>query len=163
MMRNLLTILSGHDIISCMPKEKSIGGVVFTIIEGTPHYLLLHYPSAAKTNQEYWDLPKGHAEEGEEELDTARREIEEETGLRDIEFIDGFQESIHYFFQFEGKTISKTVTFYLAGVKTQDITISDEHIGYQWLPYLEATKQATYQNAKAILTKAQEYLSKKGI
>ena len=34
-----------------------------------------------------WSLPKGHIEEGEEELEAARREIYEESGLRDLEYV----------------------------------------------------------------------------
>lgn len=34
----------------------------------------------------YWDFPKGEVEPGEDPLDTARREVKEETGLRDLDF-----------------------------------------------------------------------------
>ena len=37
-----------------------------------------------------WFFPKGHVEEGEEEETTARREILEETGLSDLEYLDDF-------------------------------------------------------------------------
>jgi len=57
-----------------LAKEKSVGAVVATNIKGKQYYLLLYYPGG------YWDLPKGHVEEGEQELDTARREVEEGTG-----------------------------------------------------------------------------------
>ncbi len=34
-----------------------------------------------------WSLPKGHLEEGEETLEAARREIYEESGLKDLKYI----------------------------------------------------------------------------
>ena len=34
-----------------------------------------------------WTLPKGHIEKGEEELVTVKREIFEETGIKDLEFV----------------------------------------------------------------------------
>lgn len=34
-----------------------------------------------------WSLPKGHIEEGEDAMTAARREIYEETGIRDLELV----------------------------------------------------------------------------
>ncbi|PIP23226.1 MAG: diadenosine tetraphosphate hydrolase [Candidatus Nealsonbacteria bacterium CG_4_10_14_0_2_um_filter_38_17] len=143
-----------------MPFEKSAGAVVFRKEKNQIKYLLLHYPSSAKTPKEYWDLPKGHIEKGEEELDTVRREVMEETGLTDLEFAKGFKEWIKYFFKYKGKTIFKVVTFYLAETQSAEVKISSEHIGYQWLPYDEAENLLTHKNAKDILGKANEYLKK---
>ena len=128
-----------------------------------PLFLLLHYPSNAKAPKEYWDLPKGHIEKGEKELDTVKREVEEETGLRDIEFLGEFKEWIKYFFKFKESNILKFVTFYLAETKTKDVKISGEHVGYKWLPYEKAIEKLTFKNAKEILEKANDFLSKKSI
>jgi len=142
-----------------MPLEKSAGALLFHKNKNI-EYLLLHYPSGSKTAKEYWDLPKGHIEKGEKEIDTARREVAEETGIQDIEIIDGVKEHIKYFFKFRGETIFKIVTFYLAETKTKDVKISEEHIGYKWLPYEKALEQLTFENAKGILRKAHQYLGK---
>jgi len=140
-----------------MPLEKSAGAIVFKRNKEIK-YLLLHYPSNAKAKKEYWDLPKGHIEKNEKEKTTVIREVEEETGLKDIKIIEGFKELIKYFFKFQGKTIFKTVVFYLAETKTKEVKISGEHIGYKWLPYEQALKQLTFKNAKDILTKAGQFL-----
>jgi len=145
-----------------MRNEKSAGAVVFRMEKEGPSYLLLHYPTSAKAKGEYWDLPKGHIEKGERELDTARREVEEETGLTDIVFQNGYCERIHYFFQVQKQRISKTVVFFLAEAGRKKVRISDEHLGFRWLPYKEAKKQLTFVNARRMITRAQEYLKKAG-
>ena len=137
-----------------MPIEKSAGAIIFRKENNNFFYLLLHYPSSAKAPKEYWDFPKGHIEKGEDEIKTVKREVEEETGLKDIKIIEGFREWIKYFFKFEGKTVLKFVTFYLAETKTKDVKISGEHVGYKWLPYEDAIEQLTFKNAKEILKKA---------
>jgi len=35
----------------------------------------------------WWGFPKGHVDPGEELLDAATREIEEETGIRELQFV----------------------------------------------------------------------------
>jgi len=146
-----------------MKTEKSAGAIIFRIEKGKPVYLLLHYPSSTKAKREYWDLPKGHIEKGEEEQDTVLREVEEETGLRDIKLFDGFRQEVHYWFQLGKQKISKAVVFYLGETHWEKITISQEHIGFEWLSYHEAFKRLTYQNAKQILQKAHLFLSEKGV
>jgi bis(5'-nucleosidyl)-tetraphosphatase len=141
-----------------MPKETSAGAIIVRREDGVPYYLLLHYPSSAKTKGEYWDLPKGHIEKGETEEETVKREVQEETSLQDIQIFEGFREKIHYWFRFEGKTISKTVAFYVAETAQKGITISAEHTGFQWLPYEEALQELTYENAKQVLKKAHAFL-----
>lgn len=151
-----------------MPREKSAGAVIFrkesavAAEDSKIYYLFLHYKSG------HWDFPKGHIEEGENEKEAVKREVEEETGIKDIKIIDGFREWIKYFFRnsYESKDkkgawIFKIVIFYLVETKTREVKISFEHIGYKWLSYEEAFEQLTYKNAKEILKKANDYLISK--
>jgi len=141
--------------------EKSAGAVVFRKEGNKIYYLLLHYPSGARTPRNYWDFPKGHIERGEKEIETVKREVKEETGLEDIKFIEGFKKWVKYFFRFQGKTVFKIVIFYLVETKNKNVKISSEHIGYKWLPYEEALEQLLFKNAKEILKKANDYLNSK--
>ncbi|MFH0868323.1 MAG: NUDIX domain-containing protein [Candidatus Woesearchaeota archaeon] len=134
-----------------MKREKSAGGIIFRK-DKEPIYLLLHYEEG------HWDFPKGHVEEGEKDFDTVKREVEEETGIKDIEIIKDFKEKIQYYFKFKKELISKEVVFYLAKTKTEQIKLSFEHIGSVWLPYDKALEKLTYKNAKEILKKANEFL-----
>lgn len=144
-----------------MPLEKSAGAVVFRIENNIVYYLLLHYPSSAKSAKDYWGFPKGHIEKGETPLMAAQREIKEETGLDDIRFLKGFREWIKYYFLLNGRKIFKIVTFFLAGTNTSEIEISGEHIGYQWLTYERASQRLRFANDKEILKKAQQFLQRR--
>lgn len=170
----LVNILLYHWNNKNMPVEKSAGAIIFRREirkegswarnkEGKYLYLLLHYPSSGKAKKQYWDLPKGHIEKGEKEIETVKREVGEETGISKISFIKGFREPIKYFFRFNGETVFKTVVFLLAETNEEDIKISEEHLGFAWMPYESALKRLTFKNAKDILSKANEYISRKGL
>ena len=111
-------------------------------------FLLLNYPTG------HWDFVKGKIEQGETLHQTAIRETREETGISDLEFVEGFEEKINYNFQFEGELIQKEVIFFLAKTKTHTVNVSHEHLDYTWLDYENALEKVTYQNAKNILSKA---------
>lgn len=135
-----------------LKKERSAGIVLYLEKPEGNLFLLLNYPTG------HWDFVKGKIEQGEDEHQTAIRETKEETGISDIEFIDGFRENINYNFQFEGELIYKEVVFFLGKTKTQTVTVSHEHLDYIWLDYENAMKKITYQNAKNILSKANNLL-----
>jgi bis(5'-nucleosidyl)-tetraphosphatase len=141
-----------------MPIEKSAGAIIFRKEGERLLFLLLHYPSSSRAQKEYWDLPKGHIEKGEKPEDTVKREVEEETGLKDIKFLKGFKETIKYFFKWKNKNILKFVTFYLVGTKTKNVKVSFEHLGFEWLPYEKALARLTFKNAKDVLQKANDQL-----
>jgi len=145
-----------------MPVERSAGAVIFKRKNGKIFYLLLHYPGVShRSKKDYWDFPKGHIEKGEKEIETVKREVFEETGLKNIKILDGFKETIKYFFKWEGKTILKFVTFYLAETKEKEVKISFEHTGYEWLPFEKAVERLSFKNAKEILKKAHQFLKQK--
>lgn len=146
-----------------MPIEKSAGAVIFRKQKGKNLYLLLRYPRGSRTPAPYWDFPKGHVEKGETLEDTVRREVEEETGLKNIGIIPGFKETIKYFFKWNGKNIMKFVTFFIAETKNGQVKISDEHVGFEWLDYEKSLKQLVFKNAKNILKKADDFIFEKGL
>lgn len=141
-----------------MFKEKSVGAIILRKEKSEIYYLLLEHKGKLGHD---WDFPKGLVKNREKEEETATREIFEETGIKDLEFIPGFRQAIKYFFRRQGKLISKTAVFYLAQTKTKNIKISWEHTWYKWLPYQEALQQLTFQNAKEILKKADDFLKQK--
>jgi len=136
-----------------MREQKSTGIVLFRNASNKNEFLLLNYP------QGHWDFVKGKIEQDETPHETALRETKEETGISDIEFIDGFEESVEYDFRFKKENIHKKVIFFLAKTNEKKIKLSHEHNDYLWLEYNDALKKTTFENAKNVLTKANEFLS----
>ncbi len=140
-----------------MPKEKSVGAVVFRQQDNEPLFLLLHYDAG------HWDFPKGHVEAGETEQQTLLREVQEETGLEKLELLHGFKQQTSYFFRREGQTIFKEVVFYLVETREEKIELSSEHRGFQWLPFEQAAKKITFKNSRNVLLKAKQFLQQSSL
>jgi len=112
---------------------RAAGAVVFRRSERGIRVLLLR----AYKN---WDFPKGLIEPGENELAAAKREVEEETGLADLEypFGDEFKETLPY----AGRKVAR---YYLAetGEEKLELPVSPElgrpeHHEYRWASFDEA-------------------------
>lgn len=123
-------------IISC-------GAVVF--FEGK--VILVHH------KQGHWSFPKGKAEPGESEEETARREIKEETCL-DVDFIKGFRREILYRL---GKNRKKAVYFAARARDGNAVCQFDELQDARWFKYDEALNMLNYEDAKKILMEAIEH------
>ena len=140
-----------------MLREKSCGAVVFIKKEASTKYLLLNYAAG------HWDFVKGNVEPNESEKETVTRELKEETSITEAQFIDGFKETIAYFYRRQGLTVHKEVVFFLIESHTEKVELSFEHIGYTWLDYQQSMEKLTFKNAKDVLQKAHDFLNKQDI
>jgi 8-oxo-dGTP pyrophosphatase MutT (NUDIX family) len=96
-----------------MPEVRSCGVIVFK--REPLSFLLMRHPTR-------WDLPKGHVDPGETDLECALRELEEETGIgaNDVELDNGFCFEHHYPVRdrrFPNQTCDKTLLVYLGWLK----------------------------------------------
>ncbi len=139
-----------------MINQTSAGVVLFRNVSSEKLFLLLNYP------QGHWDFIKGKMEKNETPHETALRETKEETGISNIEFIDGFKENIEYDFKFKREDVHKKVIFFIAKTDTKKIRLSHEHNGFLWSGYSESLKKTTYQGSKNVLIKANEFLLNTG-
>ncbi len=119
--------------------------------------LLLRHSSISSRGGGHWDFPKGHIDDGETEIQTALRELEEETGITHANIIDGFRDTITYTFSGGQGQIEKEVVFFIAFTKESNVTLSHEHIDYSWLDFDSAFSRLTYDNARQVLRNAIEF------
>ena len=132
--------------------EKSCGAVIFKREKGQILFLTVEY----KKEKDYWGLVKGHVEKGETELETARREIYEEVGLKDLTFADDFRAEIVYN---PYPHVEKLVVFFLAEAHSDHIQyLWDEHVAHQWLPFDAVLAQLKYDSDRNVVTKAHNFL-----
>lgn len=136
-----------------MKQYHSTGVVLYRIKNDTTEYLLLQYAAG------HWDFAKGKIEVGETKREAALRELAEEAGLAaklDAAFLASFE---YFYTDYDGQNAHKMVDFFLGEVEGSDeVTLSHEHIGYEWLPYEAALERLTFENARGVLEKANEYL-----
>lgn len=117
-------------------RKRSAGVVVLRYRAGRPRFLLLRV-------YRYWDFPKGEIGPGEEPLETARREVREETSLADLDFRWGtdYQETPVY-------AGGKVARYYMAECATGEVCLPvspelgrPEHHEYRWCTYQEARER----------------------
>lgn len=125
---------------------------------GQRYYLLLHHTSGG-----HWLFPKGHIEAGESERSAALRELEEETGIGQVELIENFTERLSYDLPpGSGRGgVHKEVLFYLGCTEQKTIQLSAEHDAYLWLSYPEARVRLTHENSRELLDRVEAFLNQR--
>lgn len=135
-------------------KKRSAGVVVTRRVEGETRYLLLRC-------YRYWDFPKGEVEPGEEPLQAACRETEEETGLTGLELCWGeaYTETPVY-------AKGKVARYYLAESPAGEVWLPanpelgmPEHQEFRWASYEEA-RPLLNDRVGAVLEWARQQLSR---
>ena len=144
---------SHHVQVSATVMETSCGMVVINL----GNILILEYP------QGHWDFPKGHIEgEDDSRISAAMRELAEETGIDDIEIINGFDERTEYQFRHRGKKIEKQVYWYIGETEMMEVELSHEHRNHLWLDWDQAMEMLTHIESKNVLSAAQEHMKQIG-
>lgn len=92
-----------------------------------------------------WDLPKGHMESGESELDCAFREFEEETGIpvESIKLDTGFRFDLSYPVPRRDdprQWTEKSLVIFTGFLTNDHPIVLSEHVGYEWFPWSESLK-----------------------
>ncbi len=132
-----------------MKKEKSCGAIIFYIDDDKKQILLIKH-----MNGGHWAFPKGHVEGEETEIETAMREIKEETGINAV--IDNrFREVITYS---PKKDVIKDVVYFFATTNEYKINVQQEEVcESKWVDLNDAANCVTYKHDKELIAKAIEF------
>lgn len=151
-------------------QEKSFG--IVPIYKKSGEYLFL----LVQQNAGHWAFPKGHAEGSESDIEAARRELWEETGIRDVEVVPHIFFTERYVFSFLGKflpwpkfrfarfmkggiRVFKSVVYFIGFVKNNTVQISKEEIrDYKWLNYEKALRLLTFPAGRRVLSEVHKYI-----
>lgn len=121
-----------------MKYEKSCGAIV---VDDGKVLLVKH-------NAGHWDFPKGHVEEGETEIETAIREVKEETNI-DIKI----EKENKYISEYSPKeNVMKTVIYFIGEkVGGEDKPQIEEVSDVEWVDVNKAVERITHQKSKEIM------------
>ncbi len=110
-----------------MKNVEAFGIIPFKKESGLKVLLVLHHEG------DYWGFPKGRPEPDESPMESARRELKEETGLDVLEWIQPDPLIEHYQFQLNAEIIEKTVYYFVAWVKGEVRRQAEEIAECQWV------------------------------
>lgn len=114
-------------------KEVKACGVFMMRREPELSFLLMRHATR-------WDLPKGHADAGESDLECALRELREETGIssEDLDLDDRFQFVLQYQVREQRDpehAVHKTLRIYLGWLRRAVAIQPSEHLGFEWFKW----------------------------
>ncbi|MGM9899400.1 MAG: bis(5'-nucleosyl)-tetraphosphatase [Bacilli bacterium] len=132
-----------------MTFEKSCGAIIIRKNDEITETLLIQMIGG------HWSFPKGHVENNETEVETALREIKEETNL-DVTLDTRFREITTYS---PKPNVLKDVIFFIGYAKNCEVTIQESEVkNYAWVNINDACETITYDEDKKIIRKAIKYL-----
>ena len=137
-------------------REYSAGGVV---VRDDAEVVVIVPTRLAADGSKVLALPKGHVDPGETPVEAARREVREETGVT-AELVCELGES-RYWYRREGRTIGKTVSFFMFRYLEGDVADHDDEVEEaRWMPLAEAATALTYPAEREMVSAALASLGK---
>lgn len=138
-----------------MKSDQSYGIVPLRVLHANWEVLLIQHHAG------HWSFPKGHPEAGELPLQTAERELREETGLLIIRLLAEEPLTEKYSFTHRGLKIDKTVHYFPALVNGKVIIQQKEIKDSQWLSLPKAQHRMTFMEGKKLCKQIEELLGSK--
>jgi 8-oxo-dGTP pyrophosphatase MutT (NUDIX family) len=136
-------------------REFSAGGVV---VRGEQVVVIVPTRRAADGSR-VLALPKGHVDPGETPIEAATREVREETGIL-AEPVRELGES-RYWYRRDGRTIGKTVQFFLFDHVGGDTADHDDEVEeVRWIPLQEALTTLSHSAEREMVELALAQLGK---
>ena len=134
-----------------MDYKKSCGYVVYKLENNKILYLVLQ-----SLNGE-WGFPKGHVEKDESEIETANRELFEETNLI-VEYIPGFRAVTEYI-MVQYNNMKKQVVYFVGKHLKNEIKCQDTEVKNAiFVSYEEAQNLLNFKETKVVLEEADLFI-----
>jgi 8-oxo-dGTP pyrophosphatase MutT (NUDIX family) len=139
-------------------REPTAGGIVFRHGEKGVEILLI------QDAKDRWTIPKGHIEEGETAQQTAKREIGEEAGLKEVDVL-GWLGKIHFRYRRIDKLVLMTTQIYLVRAKgdTNDIQKEEWMNGIQWFGFHDALDAIEYEDIGKLMLLAMKRIRQENL
>ena len=128
---------------------------VFKIENKELQFLLLKR-SAQKIYPGLWQMVSGHINKTETAVETALRELKEETGL--LPFRMWVAPNVNSFYSPEDDSITMIPVF-AAQVKSGNVLLSDEHTEFKWVNSDEAKKYLAWEGQRRSVDIIKEYFT----
>lgn len=145
---------TGENIIECeCLYEKTCGAVIHAVHDGQTKYFLVE-----NADSKHVGFPKGHVEFGETEIETAIREVLEETQINVVP--DG---EFRYEYTFTAPSNArKRAVYFEAEYDYKPAEVQKSEVSDSWfLPFEEAMQHLNYEQDRNILREADEHIKKK--
>ncbi len=129
-------------------REPTSGGIIFRLTKDKKDIEIL----LIQDSKGRWTIPKGHIEPGETAKMTARREIEEETGLKNVNILTWLGK-IHFKYRRADKLVLMTTQIYLVeAIDTHETPIGEKWMkGIQWFPFADALDLIEYDDIEKLM------------
>ena len=129
-------------VIDEVVRETTSGGIVFR--RGKKGEIQILLMQDAKNR---WTIPKGHVEPGEEPRETAEREIQEETGLKEMK-VSSWLGKVNFRYRRAHTLVLMAMHIYLVEAKgdTDKLNPEDWLNDIKWMPANEAVDKIAYDD-----------------
>lgn len=134
-------------------REPTSGGIVFRFTKDRKDIEIL----LIQDSKERWTIPKGHIEPGETAKMTARREIEEETGLKNVSVL-AWLGKIHFKYRRMDKLVLMTTQIYLVqALDSKEMPIPEKWMkGIRWFSFTDALDAIEYEDIEKLMLVAKK-------
>ena len=147
-LKKIASVFRKKTAIQEIVREPTSGGIVFRLTSDKKDVEIL----LIQDSKGRWTIPKGHIEPGETAKMTARREIEEETGLRNFDVLTWLGK-IHFKYRRADKLVLMTTQIYLVqALDARETPTAEKWMkGIRWFTFTDALDVIEYDDIEKLM------------